>query len=66
MGTASRHEGLDCKEGKQAEFLIERQFPWELVSRIGVMTRGIHDEVLKVQQHLMHKPVVEIKPEWYY
>ena len=56
----------DCKEGKQAEFLIERQFPWELVSRIGVLTRGIHDEVLKVQQHVMHKPVVEIKPEWYY
>lgn len=57
---------IDCKEGKQAEFLIERQFPWELVSRIGVLTRGIHDEVAKVQQRMMHKPVVQIRPEWYY
>ena len=56
----------NCKEGKQAEFLIERQFPWELVSRIGVLTRGIHDEVAKVQQGMMHKPVVQIRPEWYY
>lgn len=24
------------KEGKQAEFLVEQSFPWELVSRIGV------------------------------
>ena len=28
-----------CKEGKQAEFLIEQRFPWELVSRIGVRSR---------------------------
>lgn len=56
----------DCKEGKQAEFLIERHFPWELVSRIGVLTNGTYAEVLKVLQGLMHKPVVPIKPEWYY
>jgi hypothetical protein len=57
---------IDCKEGKQAEFLIERQFPWELVSRIGAPTRGTYDEVVKVQQGVMHKPVVQIRPEWYY
>src|SRR5690625_4449684 len=27
------------KEGKQAEFLIERSFPWELVTRIGVRSQ---------------------------
>ena len=56
----------DCKEGKQAEFLVERTFSWELVSRIGVRTRRTHDEVLKVQQGVTHKPIVQIKPEWYY
>jgi hypothetical protein len=56
----------DCKEGKQAEFLIERQFPWELVSRIGVLTRATYDEVLKVQKGVVHKPVVEMKAGWYY
>ena len=56
-----------CKEGKQAEFLIEYQFPWELISRIGVRTRTTYDQVLTVLQGgVAHKPVVEIKPEWYY
>ena len=55
-----------CKEGKQAEFLIERQFPWELISRIGVQSRTVYDQVLTTQQTVAHKPVVEIKPEWYY
>ena len=26
-----------CQEGKQVEFLIEQQFPWEQVARIGVL-----------------------------
>lgn len=26
----------NCKEGKQAEFLVERSFPWDLIERIGV------------------------------
>lgn len=55
-----------CKEGKQAEFLIERQFPWELISRIGVRSRTTYDQVLTVLQGGAHKPVVEMKPEWYY
>jgi ssDNA thymidine ADP-ribosyltransferase, DarT len=55
-----------CKEGKQAEFLIELEFPWNLVSRIGVRSRATYDRVLNVLQGLAHKPVVEMKPEWYY
>lgn len=55
-----------CKEGKQAEFLIEHQFPWELISRIGSRSRPTYDQVLTVLQGVAHKPVVEIKPEWYY
>jgi hypothetical protein len=55
-----------CKEGKQAEFLIEHQFPWELISRIGVRSRTTYDQVLTVLQRVAHRPVVEITPEWYY
>jgi hypothetical protein len=29
------------KEGKQAEFLVEASFPWELVERIGVLSTAI-------------------------
>lgn len=54
------------KEGKQAEFLIEHQFPWELVSRIGVVSRRISRDVSAALQAATHKPSVEIRPDWYY
>ena len=55
-----------CKEGKQAEFLIERQFPWELVSGIAVLSRHVHDQVNSALQAAAHKPIIEIRPDWYY
>ena len=51
---------------KQAEFLLELSFPWELVSRIGVHSAKIRDRVLQVLQADGHRPTVEIKPGWYY
>jgi len=45
-----------CKEGKQAEFLTENQFPWDLVTRIGVHSQSIYDQVnaaLSVSRQLL-------------
>lgn len=53
------------REAKQAEFLIEHHFPWELVSRIGVYSREVYQQVVAVLTG-MHRPLVEIKPDWYY
>ena len=56
----------NCKDGKQAEFLVERSFPWELVSRIGVQSRrtGIKAQgALRVSQH---RPKIAVIPDWYY
>lgn len=61
---ATDWQGL--KEGKQAEFLIERRFPWKLISRIGVRSRVTYDQVVSELGGGAHKPVVEIKTEWYY
>jgi hypothetical protein len=55
-----------CKEGKQAEFLIEQQFPWELVNRIGVISQDVHARVCQAIQNTAHRPRVEIRQEWYY
>lgn len=55
-----------CKEGKQAEFLIEHQFPWELVSRIGALSQHLSQQVGKALQSAKHKPSVTGKPDWYY
>ena len=60
--------GVDeaLKEGKQAEFLMEHSFPWDMVSRIGVHSAGIRGKVLGETQMAKHQPPVEIKPDWYY
>ena len=54
------------KEGKQAEFLMEHNFPWHLVERIGVYSRGVYQQVANALPMGGHRPQVEIKPEWYY
>jgi hypothetical protein len=54
------------KEGKQAEFLVENAFPWELVSRIGVRSLQVHQKVCAIIQAAAYQPQVEIKPDWYY
>lgn len=55
-----------CRESKQAEFLVESQFPWHLVERIGVYSLEKHTAVTKLLSHAAHKPLVEIRPNWYY
>jgi len=54
------------KEGKQAEFLIEHAFPWHLVERIGVYSQAYVQPVSKAMQGAAHRPVIEIKRDWYY
>ena len=56
----------DCKEGKQAEFLVEQSFPWELVSRIGVSSRQIYGQVRAALEEAHRQPHLAIRPEWYY
>ena len=55
-----------CKEGKQAEFLIEQSFPWELVSRVGVRSQRVCYRTEAVLEAAAHRPPVEIRPAWYY
>ncbi|MCY4385268.1 MAG: DUF4433 domain-containing protein [Nitrospinae bacterium] len=55
-----------CKEEKQAEFLIEKSFPWELVQRIGVQNLQIHKQVITTLPKATPQPLVEFKPDWYY
>lgn len=54
------------KEGKQAEFLMHRSFPWHLVERVGVCSRAIAQQVADAMRQAAHRPVVEIQSGWYY
>lgn len=63
---SGRSVSPSVKEGKQAEFLVENAFPWQLVSRIGVQSRQVYGQVLTTLPPAGHRPPVEIKPDWYY
>ena len=60
------HYWSACKESKQAEFLIERLFPWELIGRIGVKAQNVRSQVQLAMKLSDHRPRVEIMPRWYY
>ncbi len=53
------------KEFKQAEFLINKQFPWRLVEKIGAFSAGILHQVEKLSVGSQHKPQLAVKPDWY-
>ena len=53
-------------EDKQAEFLVEHEFPWNLFQRIDVHSQKTYGRVQRAMQAVAHRPTVEIKPDWYY
>ena len=46
-----------CKDGKQAEFLLEYAFPWGLVERIGVLSSSMQQQVNAVLRRATHTPL---------
>ena len=54
------------KEAKQAEFLIESYFAWELVEQIGVYSSQMQSSVLNMISASTHRPLVSVYPDWYY
>lgn len=56
----------DRKEGKQAEFLVERRFPWKRVSRIGVFSQEMYYRTERALRKATYRPAVEVRREWYY
>lgn len=56
----------ECRERKQAEFLLEHHFPWELVEEIGVMDHGAAQATAQAIAAAAHRPDVQTRPSWYY
>ena len=54
------------QEGKQSEFLIEGCFPWELVERIGIRSNAIVNRVDQALTAIAHRPLIEVRTDWYY
>ena len=56
----------DLKEGKQAEFLLYESFPFELITRIGVISEVLRARVLELLKRTRYAPAVEVVRSWYY
>jgi hypothetical protein len=54
------------KEAKQAEFLLEDDFPWSLVQRIGVASQTVASRVRAALANAAHKPQISVEPSWYF
>ena len=54
------------RNAKQAEFLVEREFPWKLISRIGVQSYRSRDRVQQALRNSDHRPTVQVMRNWYY
>lgn len=54
------------KEGKQAEFLVQRFVPWGLVDRIGVRSTKVQRRALAALASVAHRPPVDVLPHWYF
>ena len=56
----------DRRDEKQAEFLVERSFPWVLVRRIGVRSPHIQEQARDILRAADDRPEVEVRRDWYY
>ena len=54
------------KERKQAEFLVEQSFPWQLIERIGVFDNETAQRVEASLGRADHRPTVLVTRNWYY
>ena len=54
------------KEGKQAEFLVQRFVPWTLVERVGVRSADVQGRVVEALAGAAHQPRVDVLPQWYF
>lgn len=57
---------LEIKEAKQAEFLLERSFPSNLIEVCGVQSHRTYELVGEMIQELKLEIPVKLKPDWYY
>jgi hypothetical protein len=63
---ATQWNSPDIKEGKQAEFLVERCVPWQLVERIVVVNQTVGNHVTAALASAAHRPPVVVERGWYY
>lgn len=57
---------IDRKRQRQAEFLIHRTCPWELILGVAVISETMKTRTEAILSTTTHKPKLVIRPDWYY
>jgi hypothetical protein len=65
-GAVATTHWTSCKERKQAEFLLECVFPWQLVESIGVRSAEVAAQAAHALPAGGHRPPITVQPAWYY
>jgi len=63
---ASDFRTAEVKEHKQAEFLLYKQFPFDLVDRIGVQSNTVQAKATAAVAGAHHRPAIEVRRDWYF
>ena len=56
----------DRKPRRQAEFLVQRFVPWDLVVSVATKTEAVRDAVRGAIAGAQHRPDDRVEPSWYY
>lgn len=56
----------DRKRRRQAEFLIHKFAPWELIDEIGVINKSTKAKVEAITASATHRPPIVVRKGWYY
>jgi hypothetical protein len=59
-------EDPDRKRRRQAEFLVHKFFPWNLLIGIGVYSAKKESQAEKMIAGINHIPLIKTKRNWYY
>jgi hypothetical protein len=59
-------DDMDRQRRKQAEFLVHRFCPWDVVNRIGVLNDAIKERVERILRGKNISLPVEVRRQWYY
>jgi hypothetical protein len=63
---ATNWQSPSIKHSKQAEFLVEKQFPWKLIESIGTYSQSVSTRVSAILNMASHQPQVQVCKSWYY
>lgn len=59
-------DDMDRQRRKQAEFLVHRFCPWDVINQIGVLNNALKERVERILQPNNISIPVEVRRQWYY